>query len=1123
MGGSVTFQYGGNHPDFANVIASIGTKFVTSVPDAILQVTDLADSGNGLPGARVELVVAPDPNYWTGTGGATWDQNTTINFTTNNEADALTEGTFDTANAISGRVTFADEYFDTGAPVAASNTSITIAAGGVAADFVDFLNSGLSYTVTSSDALGISAATAVSFNGGGTTTLSGTHAYAGGTKVGAGSTLILDAATTDLVLPNSSITNAGTVVIDNAAAATQNGSLVTGAGTLQKNGAGDLTLTTGNGGTLDITAGQVSIVETYSMNNVNIASSATFDMTRASGTFNAPNTTFTGGGTLVKRGAGQIRWANQVLNMELGSDALIHVVEGVLRGGSNANDVWTSNLSDLTVDSGATFLTSEANAYVDAVNGGGTIRSGFLGTSPLPVPYEALYIGVDDGGGTFTGVIENNGVHVCSVVKKGSGTQIFDGANTYTGDTTVEEGVLTLDYNSIHRFVPAANGVTNQIKGGGVGTGTVNLGGVIEIDLSAAAAAPANSWVLVDQTNLDAVFVPGLDGVLITTDSTDISGVSDFNEQGDGTTWTLDDGAAIWTFDETTGMLSYGVGADSKFWTGLGGSTWDAATTANFSNNIPADAVDNVTFEEATATTMRAGFADVYFNSGESIPATNTSITIAAGGVSTDNIDFFNNSLAYSVASSDAFGISGTTNINVNGTAAVTLIGEHATTGTTTLATGTTLTYEAAAPATFASVITGGGSLVKTGGDALTISATNTYTGATTISAGTLKATANSSTTAVTIASGATFELDYNNRWGAVTTYSGDGTLAKTGTAAANFFKGTFALGTDALIDVQEGTLVGSTGGSGGSEIWTDNMSDMIIAGGASFNGSEGNIRIDALDGAGTFSTGFNGAGYVNTTIGVADGDGTFSGTIQDNDTAQGHIGFIVKIGAGTQVFSGDSTIGGNIQVQDGVLTLAEGGSVTFFPAANGVNNQINGGGAGTGTINANGALNLDLTGADTTPANSWLLVDATNVVVVPGETLTVTSTEGVFTDNMNGTYELDTGGNLWTVTLDEAGATLTVAEGTAGGPTDEEISSDEFVSNYSFDGTNANFSFQGFDGTTYEIRRTDDLTVPLASWTTVYGPTVQLGDGTIMPIMPLNAPGVLTEAFYVLIITPAP
>ncbi|MFC7338726.1 beta strand repeat-containing protein [Haloferula chungangensis] len=140
---------------------------------------DLSAAGWQLVGPGVPL---PATIYWTGTGGATWDQSTTANFSTNFEASPLAVTDFDSATATSGKAVFADEYFDSGSkPVTVSN--ITVAAGGVDVDTIEFTNDEVTYTVNSSDANGIKTATLISFTGGGITNFTGTHAHTGDTNV----------------------------------------------------------------------------------------------------------------------------------------------------------------------------------------------------------------------------------------------------------------------------------------------------------------------------------------------------------------------------------------------------------------------------------------------------------------------------------------------------------------------------------------------------------------------------------------------------------------------------------------------------------------------------------------------------------------------------------------------------------------------------------------------------------------------------------------------------------------------------------------------------------------------------------------------------------------------------
>lgn len=67
-------------------------------------------------------------------------------------------------------------------------------------------------------------------------------------------------------------------------------------------------------------------------------------------------------------------------------------------------------------------------------------------------------------------------------------------------------------------------------------------------------------------------------------------------------------------------------------------------------------------------------------------------------------------------------------------------------------------------------------------------------------------------------------------------------------------------------------------------------------------------------------------------------------------------------------------TVGGNTTVTGGTLDLAATGQMKFVIGANHVNNAI----ANAGTLNLDGSFNLDLSGADLTPGNSWSLVSGT-------------------------------------------------------------------------------------------------------------------------------------------------
>ncbi len=178
---------------------------------------------------------------------------------------------------------------------------------------------------------------------------------------------------------------------------------------------------------------------------------------------------------LIKTGAGRIN-----LNNANTYDGGTTLQAGTLQLG-NVNGLG-SQVGTLTVNGGLLNINNLSNVTVGNLTGtGGTIANNGAGG-------QTFIIGNGGGtGGNFQGVIANNnnaGTGTLALTKTGSGTITLSGINTYTGNTTISQGIL---------FINGTNGASNitvasRATFGGTGTiggnVTVAAGGKLEFNLS---------------------------------------------------------------------------------------------------------------------------------------------------------------------------------------------------------------------------------------------------------------------------------------------------------------------------------------------------------------------------------------------------------------------------------------------------------------------------------------------------------------------------------------------------------------------------------------------------------------------------------------------------------------
>jgi len=183
-----------------------------------------------------------------------------------------------------------------------------------------------------------------------------------------------------------------------------------------------------------------------------------------------------------------------------------------------------------------------------------------------------------------------------------------------------------------------------------------------------------------------------------------------------------------------------------------------------------------------------------------------------------------------------------------------------------------------------------------------------------------------------------------------------------------------------------------------------------------------GDEAFDALNGGGTITrnTG-DGQGNRTLTLGMSNGSGTFSGTIESQIN-------IAKNGTGTQTFTGNNTYGGTTTVNAGTLAIDNDGATTFGTLGSGAT-TVNGGAA----LGENGGhlsfLNSASAGGGTFTINGPTFAGAGNGTV---DFFNIsTAATGTFT-NSGGTVAGGIGGttNFWDTS--SAGTASVTASGSA-------------------------------------------------------------------------------------------
>ncbi len=692
-----------------------------------------------------------------------------------------------------------------------------------------------------------------------------------------------------------------------------------------------------------------------------------------------------------------------------------------------------------------TLVLTGANTY----SGGTTISAGTLQIGDGGTAGSVVGDIVDNGAlvfnrsdaVTFAGVISGTG----TLDKQGAGTLALTGVSTFTGGTTVTAGTLQLSGGaSLAGDVDVLSGAT--LAGDPAGAGTSSVGANVTVrgggTLAAVSGASAVSVTiggnlglasgattaiaLETPSNGNAAFAVsgnlGLDGTVnLTAGSAFNSGtyrLFDYTGtlSGAGLTLGTTPAHSLFAVDTATNHQVNLAVAAGLWWNGstttAGGSsvqggagTWDGTgATTNWTNAAGSSAngwgqgslgifggtAGTVTV--ATTTVPQAAGLE-FVTSGYTLSGGEIALSSFHGNTTT-RILVEDTSATGGGTATIASVLSGSQMLEKTGTGTLVLSDANTYSGGTTITAGTlqigsggtagevvgditnnaALAFKRSDSVTYAGVISGTGSLEQKGSGTLTLTGVNTYSGGTTVSAGTLQigngGTSGSITGAIVNNGAVIFNRSDAATYAGV--ISGTGSLEQTGAGTLtltgnNTYGGTTTISAGTL---QIGT--GGTSGTAGSGAITNNAA--LI-----FDRSDSVTFAGAISGSGTVEQ--KGTGTL-----ILTGHGTGTGT--------------TTVSAGTLQLSGGGYIGGDVNVSSGAVLIGDPTGAAYGTIV------------GVTTI-GNGATLRGISGAATLAFSSNLIFSSTSTLDM---TLHAPSNTGAFAVDLNltlgGTLNLTAGAN---------------------------------------------------------------------------------------------------------------
>ncbi|WP_333679962.1 autotransporter-associated beta strand repeat-containing protein [Dyella sp.] len=761
-----------------------------------------------------------------------------------------------------------------------------------------------------------------------------------------------------------------------------------------------------NGGTLTYTGATVSTDRGFSDTagaGINVSNAAT-TLTFSGIASGAGGLTKTGAGTLVLSGTNSLTGGT-------------NVSAGTLRTGS-ANALPTSGMS---VQAGATLDLNGFNNTVTGLGGNGNVT---LGTGTLTI--NGFYAG------TFDGVISGSG----GVTRTGGGyPQQMNGClNTYTGVTningstlsvqclansgqasgigaaTAASGNLLLGNNGSLQYLGTGGsaGTTDHLFSLGTGGGTLDSSGTGAVSFTNTGAigfTAANSSQTLTLTGTDA------DNNSLSAQLTDNgTGKTSLSKTGTGT-WILQNPGSTYTgiTNINGGTLGVGKLSDAGLPSSIGSSTNSPANLVIGNSSVllytgSGDSTNRLfSLSGSTSTIASSGTGPVNF--------TNTAgVTLVGAGPRTLSLDGTNtgtNTLGGTIG--DANATTGQTTLAKNGVGDWVLTGNNTYTGNTVInqgrlwignggttgsvasnniiIVGGTLAVNRSDTVTLNSLISGAGGVQQAGTGTTVLTNTNTYSGGTSITAGTLQVASDAYLGA---ASGG---ITIN---GGALRNSAAFSTARTITLGAS--GGTF----DAAANLTVTSAIGGTGG-----LTKINTGTVTLTGTNTYSGTTtvqaGTLLVDGNESAATGAT-------------TVQGGGTLGGT--------GTVGGDVTIASGGALDPGDTAAVGTLAINSN-LAVNSGGALNYqFGQANTPGGALNDLTTVSGNLTLGGTLNVSTSPGGSFNPGVYRIINYAGTLTNNG--LSVGSTPA-------GTYYVQTSVNHQVNLVNSTGLTLNFWDGAVG------------------------------------------------------------------------------------------